>query len=122
MALRFDMKTGSWLCVVILAISPSAGRCDERPTANELLAEFEKSIGKLERVKIEWNVKSREGAAFDQEFSVFRDGPHWKTDKLMIPTGDRPNRKVREQTLIGDEILAVSLRYDPVNDKPRLPV
>jgi len=114
------MKAALWFCVVILALTPAAGLCEERPTADELLAAFEKSVGKLDRVKIEWNVKGRERAPFDQELTLFRDGSRWKTDRLLIPIGDRPNQKVREQTLIGDEIVSVSLRYDPVDDKPRL--
>jgi hypothetical protein len=114
------MKAAHWIWVAILALPPSLARCDERPSADELLAAFEKSVGKLDRVKVEWNVKGRKGAPFDQELTVLRDGPRWKTDRLLIPIGDRPGRKTREQTLIGDEIFSVSLLYDPVDDKPRI--
>ncbi len=115
------MKTVSLLLVVILAIPPATGLSDDRPTADELLASFEKSVEKLARVKIEWNQKGRRGAPFDQETTVFRDGPRWKAERLLVRTDDNgPGRKTREQTLIGDEIVMLSLTYDPLDDKPRL--
>lgn len=114
------MKTARWV-VIVAILGVASNLCGgERPTAAELLTAFEKSVEKLAHVRIEWDVKGRRGPN-DVEVVIFRDGPRWKTDRLLLPKGDPATRggRVREQTLVGDELLKVSIRYDD-NDTPRL--
>ena len=114
------MKTALWILAAVLAIGTPPLVADERPTAEHLLAAFEKSVEKLSRVRIEWKFSGREGGN-DAEMTIFRDGPRWKFDRFLIPKGNRPgSSRKREQTLIGDEIVRVSLKYDPLDDMPRV--
>jgi hypothetical protein len=93
-------------------------RAAERPTAEDLLAAFEKSVEKLARVRIEFNgttadTKLPNGGSRTTEgqMVIFRDGPRCKVDQVLRTTnlenGNRSESRSRCQTLVGDEIITV---------------
>jgi hypothetical protein len=115
------MKTARlFLSLAILGIASSVSAANP-PTAEELLTAFEKSVEKLARVQIDWDQKGRDRGN-DVQVTILRDGLRWKVDRWLLPKGDPSGRgeRLREQTLIGDEIVRVSLRYDATDDPPRL--
>lgn len=122
------MKTAPWFCAAIIAITPAALLSDERPTADELLTAYEKSVEQFSRARMERKQKGPPRGGYDFEWTIFRDGPRWKVDKWFVPNGNRPGpngnrpaaKRSREQTLIGNEIVTLTLRYDPPDDQPRI--
>jgi hypothetical protein len=113
------MKTTRWVLAAAILASASGASADERPTAEELLTAFEKSVEKLARVRIEWKDEGPERKQPDgksqrgmHETTVFRDGPRWKVDlfRQMTTTenGTRSESKSRDQTLVGEEIIDVT--------------
>jgi hypothetical protein len=127
------MKTTWFVLAAAILVSATAASAAERPTAEELLTAFEKSVEKLNRVRIEW---SRKGPATDppegsivnggEEYTLFRDGPRWKMDRLLrmitVEKGNRSESRSREQTLIGDEIIHVMQVERPPGDQPHTPI
>jgi hypothetical protein len=111
-AQEHSMHLVRWLAAPVILVLSAHAFAAERPTAEELLAAYEKSVEKLARVHIEWSrvdAEQAEGKATDQ-YTLFRDGSRWKLDRYWPGWGDgrRLDNRFREQTLVGDEVLSAA--------------
>src|SRR5262249_15084364 len=54
--------------------------------------------------------------------TIYRAGGRWKKDRWLFTRGDPADREgaIREQTLIGGEVMRESLRYEAPDDPPLL--
>ena len=106
------------VALFLISISMSAVAA-EPPTADDLLKSFEGSVEKLNRLQIEWKQALPRG---EIQTTVFRDGPRWKNDRWFLQQGTSPfaEGSRREQTVISDEILKISLQYNSATDPPLL--
>jgi hypothetical protein len=127
------MKTPRWAIALAILVSTSSASAVERPTAEELLTAFEKSVKKFDRVRIDWSVKGSEtdppegrSGNGGQEYTLFRHGRRWKLDILFrtitIEKGNRSENHAREQTLIGDEVIHVTQFYSASRSQPSTPI
>lgn len=114
------MKIAHWCCAAMVVLTPATLLAEERPTAEELLSAYEKSVEQLSRVRIERKQKGPARGPFDFEWTVLRDAGRWKIEKTFVPNGNRPAAKrTKEQTLVGNELVTLSLRYNQ-DDNPRI--
>lgn len=109
------MRLTGWLMVAYFVLVSGRISRAEPPTAETLLAEYEKSVEKLSRVQIEWNRRNKEEAAGKptDEYTLFRNGKQWKVNRYWPGWGDgrAGDSRFREQSLlVGEEVLFASQR------------
>ena len=125
------MKAALWFLVAVLSITTSPVLSAERPTPEELLAAYQKSVEKLARVRIEHVEKHPESnleqirvgtkndqkttpsvkkvsVAMTDERTVVRDRSRWNIINVSrvtnIPDGTQNQRSRRFESIVGDQV------------------
>jgi hypothetical protein len=117
------MKTVPWFFAVLLAIAASPALSDERPTAEGLLAAYEKSVEQLARARIECLEKQPErqlgengSIAETHERTIIRNGPQWKVADVIrtirTTNGTKQEGGLRAEMIVAEQLLEVLRTID----------
>jgi hypothetical protein len=114
------MKTGQWIVGGLLAIAATAALADERPTAEELLAGYQKSVEHLNRVGLECVEKKPERRAGENVIVketgtrvIYRDEARWMVADIRRRTqsanGASHELGTRQELVVGDQVVSFNL-------------
>jgi hypothetical protein len=114
------MKTGQWIVGALLTIAATAALADERPTAEELLAGYQKSVEHLNRVGLECVEKKPERRAGENVIVketgtrvIYRDEARWMVADIRRRTqsanGASHELATRQELVVGDQLISFNL-------------